>query len=95
MFEVTAKRFKLNINELFHMLHLDVSCIFVSHVNLFVQVFMKDVIHASPQTPLYTRASNKPSQITIMEKAHTTFSLLKAPKTLFRHCAKLAKTHSK
>ena len=32
------------------MLHLDVACIFVPHVNL----FMKDVIHASPQTPLYT-----------------------------------------
>ena len=29
------------------MLHLDV-------FNLFVQVFMKDVIHASPQSPLYT-----------------------------------------
>ena len=32
------------------MLHLDVACIFVPHVNL----FMKDVIHASPQTPLHT-----------------------------------------
>ena len=32
------------------MLHLDVACIFVPHVNL----FMKDGIHASPQTPLYT-----------------------------------------
>ena len=46
MFEVTAKRFKLNINELFCMLHLDVACIFVPHdVNLFI----KDVIHAAPQ----------------------------------------------
>ena len=54
MFEVTAKRFKQNINELFNMLHQDAACIFVSHVNLFVQVFMKDVIHAAPQTPLHT-----------------------------------------
>ena len=39
MFEVTAKRFKQNINELFSMLHMDVACSFVSHVNLFVQLF--------------------------------------------------------
>ena len=64
--------------------HLDTACIFVSHVNLFVQVFMKDVIHAAPQTPLYTRASNAPSRITIMEMAHTTFSLLKAPKNTIK-----------
>ena len=58
--------------------HLDVSCSFVSHVNLFVQVFMKDVIHAAPQTPLYTRASNEPSRITIMQK-----TWLKAPTCAF------------